>query len=250
MSVDNSVLLPYLAKVDRNGSLSDAAREAFLALPLEHHTHGINRDIIKQGDCPTRSCLIVEGVVSRHKTLRNGKRQISSFHFPGDMVDLHASLLTVADSGIRTHTPTTIVTIACKDILGLAAEYPEWGRAFWFDTLVDASVFREWTLNLGQRTAVARVAHLLLEISVRLERIGQSDGRSFVLPVTQADLADAVGLSAVHTNRSIQQLRQSGTIRTQGREVMIEDYQSLVSQALLDPSYLHPEGPRQWPELT
>lgn len=245
MSVDNSVLFPYLTRIEQTRSLSAAAREAFLALPLEQHIYGTYQDFIKEGERPTRSCLIVEGVVSRYKTLRNGRRQISSFHFPGEMVDLHATLLTVADSGMRTHTPTTIVTINCEDILDLAAQYSEWGRAFWFDTLVDASVFREWTLNLGQRTAAARVAHLLLEINARLERIGQSDGRRFVLPITQLDLADAVGLSAVHTNRSIQQLRQSGTIRTQGREVVIEDYASLVAQAGFDPSYLHPEGPRR-----
>lgn len=245
MSVDASILLPYLAKIERRRSLSDRARKAFLALPLQMHSYDLYRDIMKEGDRPTRCCLIIDGVVSRYKVLKNGSRQINSFHFAADMVDLHASLLTVADSGIRTHTPTTLVTIDCENILDLAAEYPEWARAFWFDTLIDSSIFREWTVNIGRRTAAARVAHLLLEIAARLEQIGQSDGRSFFLPITQSDLADAVGLSAVHTNRSFQRLRQSGAIRTHGRNIVIEDYPALASEASFDPVYLHPEGPRR-----
>ncbi len=162
MTVDLSVLLPYLSKVERRRSLSEAASAAFMALPLEQHSYEIYRDILKEGDRPTRACLILKDVASRYSTLKNGTRQINSFHLAGDMVDLNAGLLTVSDSGIRTHTPTTIVTIACEDILDLASDYPEWGRAFWFDTLVDASIFREWTVNVGRRTAVARVAHLLL----------------------------------------------------------------------------------------
>ena len=161
------------------------------------------------------------------------------------MVDLNAGLLTVSDSGIRTHTPTTVVTIGCEDILDLASDYPEWGRAFWFDTLVDASIFREWTVNVGRRTAVARVAHLLLEFNARLEKIGLGDGRAFVLPITQADLADAVRLSAIHTDRSIQRLRRSGAIRTHGRNFVIEDYPALVEEASFGPAYLQPEGPRR-----
>ncbi|MGB3379637.1 Crp/Fnr family transcriptional regulator [Allopontixanthobacter sediminis] len=137
------------------------------------------------------------------------------------------------------------MTIACDDILDLAAKYPEWGRAFWFDTLVEASIFREWTVCLGRRNAVARVAHLLLEFSVRFEMTGNGDGKSFILPITQADIADAVGLSAVHTNRSIQHLRQSGEISTDGRTVTIEDYAALEKVALFDPAYLHLGGPRR-----
>lgn len=245
MIVDNSILLPYLAKIERRRSLSEEARAAFLALPVQTHRYDVYRDIVKEGDRSTRCCLIIDGVASRYKTLKNGSRQINSFHFAGDMVDLHAGLLTVADNGIRTHTPTTVATMDCNDILDLAAKYPEWARAFWFDTLVDSSIFREWTVNVGRRTAVARVAHLLLEFSARLETIGQSDGKTFHLPVTQTDLADAVGLSAVHTNRSIQQLRQSGFIRTHGRNVFIEDYPAMVAEASFDPAYLHPEGPRR-----
>lgn len=245
MSVDGALLLPYLSKIESRRALSDRARKAFLALPLQQQSYEIYRDILKEGDRPTRCCLIVEGVVSRYKVLKNGSRQINSFHFAGDMVDLHAGLLTIADSSIRTHTPTTIITIDCESILDLAAKYPEWARAFWFDTLVDSSIFREWTLNIGRRTAAARVAHLLLEIAARLEQIGQSDGRTFFLPITQSDLADAVGLSAVHTNRSFQQLRQSGAIRTNGRNVVIEDYPAMAFEASFDPVYLHPEGPRR-----
>ncbi|MDZ4306925.1 Crp/Fnr family transcriptional regulator [Allopontixanthobacter sp.] len=245
MSVNASSLLPYVEKIERRRPLSDEARAAFLALPVQLESYGTYQSILNEGERPDRCCLIVEGVVSRYKSLKNGRRQINSFHYAGDMVDLQAAILTVADTGIRTHTPTKAVRIDCEDILDLAEKYPEWARAFWFDTQVDASIFREWTLNVGQRTAVERVAHLLLEISARLESIGQSDGKEFVLPVTQADLADAVGLSAVHTNRSIQQLRHSGALRTHGRKVVIENYPALAKVASFDRTYLHPEGPRR-----
>jgi CRP-like cAMP-binding protein len=184
-------------------------------------------------------------VVSRYKTFPNGERQINSFHLPGDKVDLQSALLLVAAHAIRTHAPSTIVTFDCQDVIKLAEDYPEWGRAFWFDTMVDSAVFREWMLNVGRRTAVSRIAHLLLEFAWRLKFIGESDGTKFVLPVTQADLADAAGLSAVHTNRSLQRLREDKLIRTYGRTVIIEQPADLARLASFDPRYMHPEGPRE-----
>lgn len=235
----------YLRKVEGRYPLSAKARRALYDLPSNRQTYETYRDIVREGERTTRCCLMESGFVSRYKTLPDGGRQINSFHGPGEMVDLQSSLLLIADHGIRTHMPTTVLTFGCQDLLRLAEEWPEWGRAFWFDTMVDSSIFREWMLNVGRRSAVSRVAHLLLEFAWKFKAIGRSDGKKFALPVTQTDLADAAGLSAVHTNRSIQKLREDGLIRTYGKTVVIEDEEQLMRLASFNSRYLHPEGPRQ-----
>lgn len=245
MSEANAAIELYLRKVEGRHPLPTKARQALHDLPRKRQTYEIYRDIVREGEHTTRCCLVETGFVSRYKTLPDGGRQINSFHAAGEMVDLQSSLLLVADHGIRTHAPTSILTFDCQDMLRLAHEWPEWGRAFWFDTMVDSSIFREWMLNVGRRSAVSRVAHLVLEFAWKLKAIGESDGTKFTLPVTQADLADAAGLSAVHTNRSMQKLREDGLIRTYGKTVVIEDEPQLMRLASFNPRYLHPEGPRK-----
>ena len=183
--------------------------------------------------------------MSRYKTLRNGSRSIVSFHIAGDMVDLQSSLVMIADHGIRTHVPTVIVEYAHADILCIAADHPEIGRAFWFDTLIDASIFREWQLNVGRRNARERIAHLLLEMAYRMRAGGVIDATTMLFPISQADLADAVGISAVHANRSLQSLRRDGLIRTYGKTVVIEQWDAMAEMSDFTPVYMHPEGPRQ-----
>lgn len=238
-------MLLYMSKVERGMPLSSEAKAAFLTLKTKSFSFETYRDIVSEGQHTTRCCLLASGFVSRYKTLANGGRQINSFHLPGDMIDLPASLIRIADHGIRTHTASEVVTFDADDILELAERFPEWGRAFWFDTLVDSGIFREWTLNVGRRTASARIAHLMLELAWRMAAIGRSDGRTFVMPVTQIDLADAVGLSPVHTNRTLQALREAGMIRTYSRTVIIEDRERMVEEAEFDDRYLHPKGPRR-----
>ena len=234
----------YLLRLEKRAPLSPPARAAFLALPTRERTFATYRDIVREGDRTTHSCFIQSGLVSRYKTLRNGARAIVSFHIRGDMVDLQSSLLMIADHGIRTHVPTTIVEYAHGDVLRIAAAYPEIARAFWFDTLIDASVFREWQLNVGRRTARERVAHLLLEMAWRMREAGLIDGDTMVLPISQADLADAVGISPVHINRTLQALRAEGLIRTYGKTVVIEKWDEMAEMSDFTPVYMHPEGPR------
>lgn len=238
---------PYLGKLRRRAPLSEAAEAAFVALPTCERQIGTYRDIVREGDRTTHSCFIRTGLVSRYKTLRNGARSIVSFHIAGDMVDLQSSLLIIADHGIRTHVPTTIIEIAHADILRIAAKHPEIGRAFWFDTLIDASIFREWQLNVGRRTSRERVAHLLLELAFRMKAAGLIDGHTMPLPISQADIADAVGNSPVHVNRSLQSLRAEGLIRTYGKTVVIEQWEAMARMSDFNSTYLHPEGPRQVP---
>ena len=244
MSRYNADISPFLTKILSRSEVSPAAHAAMLALRGHRETYETYRDIVREGDRTDRCCLILSGMVSRYKTLRNGGRQIVSFHVAGDMVDLQSCLMLIADHSIRCHTPVQVVTFAHNDILNLAEDFPDLGRAFWFDTLIDAAIFREWTLNVGRRSGVERIAHLILELAYKLKRIGQTDGHQFILPVTQVDIADAVGMSPVHVNRSLQALRAKKLIQTQGRTMTILDYKALANLAGFDPLYLHPEGPR------
>jgi CRP-like cAMP-binding protein len=183
----------YLAKLESRKPFSPEARAAFEALPGHLRTYEANRDIVAEGERPHVSCFVDSGLVSRYKSLPDGGRQIVAIHIAGDMVDLQSALLIVADHAIRTHTRTNIVQFAHADLLRVAGEYPEIARAFWFDTLVDASIFREWTVNLGRRSARERTAHLLLELAWKLHAAGLMNGDSFELPISQIDLADALG---------------------------------------------------------
>ena len=183
-------------------------------------------------------------MVSRHKDLPGGGRQIVSFHIAGDMVDLQSLMVIVADHNIHAHTSTTMTMIAHDDLLNVAARYPDVARALWFDTLIDASIFREWTTNVGRRDARERLAHLLLELAVRFKAAGLASDGTFELPLTQLDLADATGMTPVHVNRTLQWLRGEHLIRTHGKSVTIENWQGMCALAGFDTTYLHPEGPR------
>jgi CRP-like cAMP-binding protein len=235
----------YLTKMEMRTALPEEARVAFLALPTISQTYRTYTDIVRERDRPTRSCFVDTGLVSRYKTLPNGNRQIVSFHIPGDMVDLQSALVIVSDHGIRAHTPTTLISVAHRDLLELAADHPEIGRAFWFDTLIDAAIFREWTVNVGRRNAQERTAHLLLEFAMRFKAAGLCEQDTFELPVTQTDLADALGITAVHLNRTLQWLRKQRLIRTHSRSVTIENWPEMIGLAGFESVYLHPEGPRQ-----
>lgn len=238
----------YCAKLERRRALTDEARAAFLTLPTIAETYPTYSDVVREQDRPTRSCFIESGLVSRYRTLRNGNRQILSFHIPGDMVDLQSALVIVADHGIRTHAPTVVVSVAHSDLLNLAAAYPEIGRAFWFDTLVDAAIFREWTVNVGRRNARERTAHLLLELAERFRAVGLLQDDTFELPVVQFDLSDALGITSVHLNRTLQWLRKHRLIRTHSRAVTIENWSEMIRLSGFDKVYLHPEGPREFTE--
>lgn len=237
-------LARYLSRLEARRPLSAAARDKLMALPVRREEFAAHRHIIHEGEPTTRSCFLESGFVSCSKGLRDGARQIVSFHVPGDMVDLQSALVMISDHGVFTHTASTVLSIANADILELVETSPEIGRALWFDTLVDAAIYREWTLNVGRRSAVMGTAHLLLELFYRFQAVGMTSGNSFELPTTQADLADALGLSAVHMNRSLQSLRGERLIRTFQRTMTIENMEALVDLAEFDPVYMHPEGPR------
>lgn len=234
----------YLAKIDRAGILSSTARAAFVAIPRLTRDYPNNHDVIEEGQRSTRACLVETGLVSRYRTLQSGVRQIVSFHITADMVDLQSVLFVVTDHAIRTHGPTRIVSLAHHDILAVAEDFPDIARALWFDTLVDAAIFREWTVNVGRRNSRQRTAHLLLELATKFAAVGLLANDTFEFPVTQSDLADALAITSVHLNRIMQWLRGERYIRTHLRSITIENWPDMIALAGFRPGYLHPEGPK------
>ncbi|MDZ4690287.1 Crp/Fnr family transcriptional regulator [Terricaulis sp.] len=212
-----------------------------LPLRLAHIEAG--QDIVRQGEDPVESCLLIDGFVCRYKTLSRGQRQILSFHFPGEIPDLQSLRLKLMDHSLGALVASRVAFIAHEAIDALVRQSPGVQRALWKATLVDASIFREWLAGVGRRSAYERTAHLFCEMFVRMKLLGLAPAKSFHLPITQHDIADALGLSAVHVNRTLQDLRRDGLIATRGRYFSVEDWTRLRAVADFDPLYLHLRTP-------
>ncbi|WP_298688387.1 Crp/Fnr family transcriptional regulator [uncultured Sphingomonas sp.] len=233
----------FIDKIETRDALTPTERAALTGLPQKLVQTAARARIVEEGERPTHCCTVVEGIVYRSKVAASGRRQIISFHVPGDMVDLHTVLFKVADHTIETVRNTTVVLIPHDAILRTAEDHPALARAFWYDTLLDASIQREALLNNGRRDTRARTAHLFCELAVRLKRVGLVNGASFELPLTQTDLADALGVTPIHTNRVMAKLRAEGLIAFGGRSITIFDWKALVAIGEFDTTYLHLEGP-------
>jgi CRP-like cAMP-binding protein len=205
---------------------------------------GPHEDLVREGEAPNSVHLILDGFACRYKVLPSGARQIMAYLVPGDFCDLHVFILKVMDHSIGTLSRCTVVSIDRARILELT-ERPAIARALWWATLVDEATLREWVVNVGARPADKRVAHLLCELLVRLRAVGLADGGSYELPITQTELADTVGLSAVHVNRVLQRLRTLELITLKSGRLVISDVAKLNEFSGFNPNYLHlTEGSR------
>jgi CRP-like cAMP-binding protein len=240
---EDSILAPMVRKLEQWRALDEPDRQALFALPYRLVRFRPQEYIVREGDLVQNSCLILAGFAFRHKVAGNGGRQIFSIHMKGDLADLQNSLLGTADHNLQalTHVETAMIPVGA--IQEIAFARPAVGRAMWHETLVEASIFREWTLNVGRRDARARAAHMLCEFAVRLELAGLSARHQYELPMTQEQLADALGLTPVHVNRTLMGLGEDGLISRTHRAVQIEDWQELAKAGDFDSAYLHlPQG--------
>ena len=200
---------------------------------------GPRADITREGDRPKDVHLILSGWACRYKQLEDGRRQVVSFFLPGDLCDLNIFILREMDHSIGTITPVSIADLSRDFFDEMSAGHPRIVTAFWWESLVNAAVQREWTMNLGQRTALERMAHLLCEIFFRLRIAGLTREDSCDFPLTQADLADATGLSKVHVNRTLQELRSAGLIVLKGKMLVVPSLERLMNAGLFNANYLH-----------
>ncbi|MGP7796498.1 Crp/Fnr family transcriptional regulator [Sphingomonas sp. CLY1604] len=197
------------------------------------------RDLIREGDRPRNVNLIVEGWAFRYKTLEDGRRQIIAFYLPGDLCDPNGYILKEMDHSVGALTAVRYVEIARERIEALTAMGPRLDQALRWDVLVSAAIQREWTVNLGQRDAIERLSHLFCELFFRLRAVGLVDGHRCEIPLTQTDLAEATGMTPVHVNRMVQELRARGLVRWKGREFEALDLDGLCEVAMFNPTYLH-----------
>ncbi|HEX2135198.1 MAG TPA: Crp/Fnr family transcriptional regulator [Microvirga sp.] len=232
---------PLIAKLESIFTLSSDERTAVENLPVQITTIRADQDVVREGDRPSRCALVIGGLACSYKVTGQGKRQIQAFHIPGDIPDMQSLHLRVLDNSLGTLSPCTVGFIQHETLRALCRSHPRIGDAFWRETLIDAAIFREWTVNVGRREAYARMAHLLCELMMRLRAIGLVEGDTCEIPITQGEFADALGLSAVHVNRVVQQLRADGLVVLTGDTLTVPDWEKLKQAGDFDPTYLHLE---------
>jgi CRP-like cAMP-binding protein len=230
-----------IRKLDSIFPLSEEERQALQDLPVQVTLLKADQDIVRIGDRPSQCCLLIEGFTHVYKLTAEGKRQIMALHVPGDIPDLQSLHLKVMDNSVATVCPCTVGFIQHEDMRRVCERHPRIAAAFWRETLVDASIFREWLLNIGRREAYTRLAHFLCEFLVRLKVVGLVEDDTFDLPITQTELADAIATSNVHVNRVLQAMRANGLIQTRGTQVIVPDWERLKEAGEFDPLYLHLE---------
>lgn len=233
-----------ILKLRNNTNLDNDDIGAIKALPMNVKKLPARTSIVAEGDRPAHCCLMIDGFAIRAKTTDEGRRQILSIHIPGDIPDLQTLHLKVMDHDFRTLSPCTIGYIPHDALRTLTRARPMIAEALWRETLVDSSIFREWIVNVGRRPAAQRLAHLLLELRERLAVVGLADSREYELPMTQSDLADALGLTSVHVNRVMQALRADGVLDMKKFTVKLGDAEKLMAIGDFNQLYLH-----QSPEL-
>jgi CRP-like cAMP-binding protein len=236
---DNDAFAQLIRKLDRLAPLAQADRDAIRSLPFKVKSAPAEHLLVREGDVATECCVLLDGYACRYKVTSTGGRQIVSFHIPGDILDLQHMLLSRADHSVQTITQASVAWVPVADLRRLAQERPTVSDALWRDTLVDASIFREWVLNVGRRDAKSRVAHMLCEFAARRETAGLGSPERFELPMTQEQIADATGLTSVHVNRMLHELARDGVIVRNKREVEITDWEQMRQAADFDPVYLH-----------
>src|SRR5215218_5848467 len=234
--------LPYTKFVRRLESiltLSDEDIRLLSEMPTTVRSYRTDQDIVREGDSPSQCCLLLDGFLYRHKIANGSSRQIMSFHVPGDIPDLHSLHLSRMDHNLTSLGPTVVAFVPHSYFREILPRSQRLTHALWRETLVDSAVFREWVVNVGAREAIARVAHLLCEIKLRLQIVGLVRDSTFTLPARQADIADACGITAVHTNRVVQELRAKGLIEWEGKCVTILRWDELAKIGDFSAEYLH-----------
>lgn len=242
------VLNRIVARLQQRNPLDEADRAAIRAIPFSLRSLESATYLLREGETPEVCTLVLQGFAYRHKVTGDGERQILSVHMPGEFLDLQNSLLGVADHNVQTLTRVELAAIPIASIRALVKDRPAVGMAMWMDTLVDASIFREWIVNVGRRDSLTRISHLLCEFALRLRQAGLGEeGDTYDMPMTQEQIADAVGLTPVHVNRVLRELGRLDLIKRNKRAVTIMDWARLRDVGDFSPRYLHMQVGGQTP---
>jgi CRP-like cAMP-binding protein len=235
------MITAHLRKVRQRADISPEEERAIRGLIAETRQVRPDEVVVREGELLNSSMLLLDGWMARVKDLASGQRQTTELQIAGDFVDLHGFTLKRLDHNLVTFTECTLGIAPHEAIRAMTERYPRLTRIYWFLTNLDAAIHREWSLSLGQRSAISRMAHLFCEMQVRLEIIGRTDGNSYDFPLTQRELAECLGLTVVHANRTLQELRRRRLVEFSSRRLTILDRDGLCGLAEFDPSYLYLE---------
>jgi CRP-like cAMP-binding protein len=197
------------------------------------------QDIISEGEEPQTVNLLLSGWACRYKMMEDGQRQILAFFLPGDLADLHVYILKAIDHSISAITPVKYARLSPREFEELSDGHPRLLRALWWESLVTDSIQREWLVSIGQRDALQSIAHLVCELFLRLKTVGLCDGDTCDLPLTQIDIADALGMTQPHVSRTITELNKTGVATLKRGRLEVKDMGKLKQLALFNPNYLH-----------
>lgn len=230
---------PLIGRLERHGPLTDEEKEVLQRITSRTTIFGPHETIVPEGSTPSHSSLILDGFASRHNHSLDGRRQITAFHVPGDFADLHSFVLKKMDDGVAAVATCRVAEVAHSDLKEITKHFPHLTRVLWHTTLVDGAVHRTWLTTLGRMDARARLAHFFCELNDRLGAVGLANDDSYELPATQEELGDAFGMSTVHVNRVLQDLRGDGLITSRGKLLIINDLARLREEGQYSPDYLH-----------
>jgi CRP-like cAMP-binding protein len=229
----------HLKKLKRRIELEAEEERAICNAVEETRRVGADQVLVRSGDPLNSSLLLLDGWLARSKDLAGGERQVTQLHVAGDFADLHGFTLKRLDHDVMTLSDCTIAVVPHERLQDITERFPRLARFYWFSTNVDAAITRELALSLGQRSAISRMAHLFCELHVRLDAVGKARPDGFEFPLTQRELSECLGLTVVHANRTIQELRRRGLVELENRQLTIIDRRGLEGVAEFDPSYLY-----------
>jgi CRP-like cAMP-binding protein len=231
-----------LKKLRRRVEISSEEERVIRDSVAEMRLVSADQIVIRAGEELSNSLLLIDGWLARSKDLAGGERQVMQLHVAGDFADLHSFTLKRLDHDVATLADCNIAVVPHERLRVITSEHPRLARVFWFSTNMDAAIQRELALSLGQRSAMARMAHLFCELYARLSIVGKTSRDGYEFPLTQRELSECLGLTVVHANRTLQELRRRGLVDLENRRLTIRDRRGLEGLAEFDPAYLYLDG--------
>lgn len=231
----------HLKKLRRRIEISAEEERSIRQAVAETRRVGADQILIRGGEELSSSIVLLDGWLARSKDLAGGERQVTELHVAGDFADLHGFTLKRLDHDVVTLSECVVAVVPHERLQQITERYPRLARAFWFSTNVDGAINRELALSLGQRSAIARMAHLFCELYARLDVVGRTKSNGYEFPLTQRELSECLGLTVVHANRTLQELRRRGLVELENRQLTILDRRGLEGLAEFDPAYLYIE---------
>lgn len=229
----------FMTKLSHYCDLGDEEHSALEKLPVRERTFEPGQEVIEKGEEPTEALIIKSGWAARYITLKDGRTQVLNFLLPGDFFDLQVFVADASDHSVSAITTTTVLAVPGRAMVDIFRQNNCIGLAMWWATLQEEAILREHIVCNGRRDATERVAHLLLELNRRASIVGEGDDISFRLPVSQALIADALGLSYVHVSRVLKKLSNEGFILREKEMVLIKDRKGLIDLCDFNADYLH-----------